>query len=135
MMVGVLMGAILLALALNVPLENQGLFLLLLSLSTVFIPFASPNVTSTVYDVTLPEVRSTAMSIQYFIESGGAALAPFMAGLIAREASLKTAILVICTSTWVLCAFFFVFAAYLIPHDIETLREQLRRRAERERMA
>ncbi|MBU0704221.1 MAG: MFS transporter [Chloroflexi bacterium] len=130
---GVLLGAVLLALTLNVPLENQTLFMVMLSLSAVFIPFAAPNVVSTVYDITLPEVRSTAMSVQYFIESAGAALSPLLAGLIAVNSSLKDAILIICTSTWILCAIFFVFTAYLIPHDIQTLRDQLRQRAEQER--
>jgi len=130
---GVLLGAVLLALTLNVPLENQTLFMVLLSISAVFMPFAAPNVISTVYDITLPEVRSTAMAVQYFIESAGAALSPLLAGLIAVNSSLKDAILIICTSTWVLCAIFFVFTAYLIPQDIQTLRDQLRLRAEQER--
>jgi len=132
---GVLLGAVLLALTLNVPLENQTLFMVLLSISAVFMPFAAPNVISTVYDITLPEVRSTAMAVQYFIESAGAALSPLLAGLIAVNSSLKDAILIICTSTWVLCAIFFVFTAYLIPQDIQTLRDQLRLRAEQERAA
>jgi MFS family permease len=97
----------------------------------VFIPFASANVVASVYDVTLPEVRSTALSIQYFIESAGAALAPWLAGLIADRSSLRGAILTICISAWALCAVFFVLAAYLIPADIETLRGQLRERARR----
>ncbi|MEA3340105.1 MAG: MFS transporter [Chloroflexota bacterium] len=112
------------------PLENQTLFMVMLSISSLFIPFAAPNVISTVYDVTLPEVRSTAMAIQYFIESAGAALSPLLAGLIAVNTSLKDAILIICTSAWVLCAIFFFFTAYLIPQDIQTLRDQLRLRAE-----
>jgi MFS family permease len=69
----------------------------------LFIPFAAPNVISTVHDVSLPEVRSTALGIQYLIESSGAALAPMIAGLIADRWSLQTAILLICVSTWLLC--------------------------------
>lgn len=133
--VGVLLGAVLLFATLNIPIENQTLFMVMLSISAVFIPFAAPNVVSTVYDITLPEVRSTAMAVQYFIESAGAALAPLLAGLIAVNSSLKSAILIICTSTWVLCAIFFVFTAYLIPQDIQTLRSQLRQRAEQEKAA
>jgi hypothetical protein len=40
--------------------------------------------------------------------------------------------LLICVSTWILCAIFFAFAAYLVPRDIATLRTQLRQRAEHE---
>ena len=131
----VLVGAILLFVTLNVPIANQGLFLLMLALTAVFIPFAGPNVVSIVYDVTLPEVRSTALSIQYFIESAGAALAPSIAGYIADQegSSLRLAFLIICISTWVLCAIFFAVVAHLVPADIATLHEQLQARAEFER--
>ena len=132
-MTAVLAGAILLMITMNVPLENQTLFLVMLMATALFIPFAAPNVVSTVYDVTLPEVRSTALAIQYFIESAGAALAPLIAGLIAVRSSLHNAILIICISTWIICSIFFAFAAYLVPRDIETLRSQMRERAELER--
>jgi MFS family permease len=128
-MTAVLLGAILLTVTMNVPAADQTLFTAMLMITAVFIPFASPNVISTVYDVTLPEVRSTALAVQYFIESAGAALAPLLAGLIAVRSSLHNAILLICISTWVLCSIFFAFAAYLVPRDIETLRSQLRERA------
>jgi MFS family permease len=132
-MTGVLTGALLLVLTLNVPVENQTLFMLLLSVDALFIPFASANVLSTVYDITLPEVRSTAVAVQYFIESAGAALAPWMAGLIAVRYSLRDAILWICVLAWLLCFLFFFGVAYLLPRDIATLRSQLRGRAEHER--
>ena len=125
----VLLGAALLYFTMNVPVENQSLFLVMLSLTALFIPFSSPNVISTVYDVTLPEVRSTAVAVQYFIESAGAATAPFLAGLIAVRSSLHDAILIVCGSTWVLCAVFLVVVAYLVPHDIATLRQAMRQRA------
>jgi MFS family permease len=131
--IAVLLGAILLFFTLNIPIENQGLFMVMLAATALFIPFAAPNVISTVYDITLPEVRSTAMAIQSFIEESGSALAPLVAGLIAVGSSLQNAILLICISAWVLCAFFFVFAALLVPRDIAVLRQQLRERAEFER--
>ncbi|MGQ9667462.1 MAG: MFS transporter, partial [Anaerolineae bacterium] len=131
----VLLGAVLLVITLSIPAEQRLLFAIMLSVNALFIPFAAPNVISTVFDITLPEVRSTAMSIQLFIESAGAALAPLMAGFIAVRASLHDAILLICVTAWVLCAIFFGVAAYLIPRDIAVLREQLRQRAEAERIA
>jgi len=127
---GVITGAVLLFVTMNIPVEAKGTFLVMLCLTALFIPFAAPNVVSTVYDVTLPEVRSTALAIQYFIESAGAALSPLMAGIIAVRADLRTAILIICISAWIICAFFFSFAAWLAPKDIRLLREQLRLRAE-----
>ncbi|MCX7707955.1 MAG: MFS transporter [Anaerolineae bacterium] len=131
--VGVLTGAVLLTLTLSVPATNQALFLLMLALTALFIPFAAPNIVATIYDITLPEVRSTALAIQYLIESAGAALAPLIAGIIADRSSLHDAILLICVSTWIVCAFFFTFAARSVPQDVRTLREQMRERATRER--
>ncbi len=131
-MVGVLTGAVLLTLTLSVPNESQGLFMVMLACTALFIPFAAANVISTVYDVTLPEVRSSALSIQYLIESSGAALAPGLAGLIADQTSLKSAFLLICVSTWLLCGVFFALVAWLAPHDIRTLRRQMAERAEHE---
>ncbi len=107
----------------------------LLVVTALFIPFASPNVISTVHDVTLPEVRSTALAVHYFIESAGAALAPLIAGLIAVRSSLHNAILLICVSAWVVCSILLAFAATLVPRDIEALRRALRERAELERGA
>jgi len=133
-MAAVLVGAILLLVTMNVPVENQSLFLIMLIVTALFIPFAAPNVISTVHDVTLPEVRSTALAVQYFIESAGAALAPLLAGLIAVRSSLHNAILLICVSAWVVCSVLFAFAAYLVPRDIEALRRALRERAERQRV-
>jgi MFS transporter, Spinster family, sphingosine-1-phosphate transporter len=128
-MMAVLTGAVMLTFTMNVPLENQGLFTFMLMLTALFIPFASANVVSTVYDITLPEVRSTALSVQYFIENGGAALAPLLAGIIAVNYSLHTAILAICVTTWIMGAVFLGATAYLVPHDIHTLRAQMRERA------
>jgi MFS family permease len=133
-MIGVLLGAIFLWFTLNVPNENVILFTILLGCTAIFMPFASPNVISTVYDVTLPEVRSTAVSVQYFIESAGAATAPLIIGLIADQTSLKNAFLLICISTWLLCAIFFFFTSRFIKKDIDKLRGEMSNRADQERM-
>jgi MFS family permease len=126
---GVLAGAILLYFTMNVPVENQNVFLFLLMATALFIPLASPNLIATVYDISLPEVRSTALAIQYFVEKGGAALAPLVAGIIAEISNLHTAILVLCISAWLLCFFFYSFALIFIPGDIKTLRTQMAERA------
>jgi MFS family permease len=131
---GVIMGAIFLFITLNIPVENILLFQVMLMLTALFIPFSSANVISTVYDITLPEVRSTALAIQYFIENGGAALSPLLAGILATASgSLGYSILVICTAAWVLAALFLAFTARYVPVDIHTLREQMRERADLER--
>jgi MFS family permease len=126
---GVLIGAVLLYLTLNVPADNRLLFGVLLAATALFMPFSSPNIIATVYDVTLPEVRSTAYAVESLIESLGAVAAPTIAGLIAVRSSLHNAILVICLSTWAVCTLFLALSAYLIPQDVAALRAELRRRA------
>jgi hypothetical protein len=51
-------------------------FAILLGATAFFTLFSGPNVAATIYDITLPEVRSSALAVQYFIESFGAAFAP-----------------------------------------------------------
>jgi MFS family permease len=131
--VGVLLGAVMIYFTLGVPAENQGMFLLLLAVTMIFIPIASANTVSTVQDITLPEVRSTAMSVQFFMENIGAATAPALAGFIADRSSLSLAILTISISAWVLCSILLGVAAYLVPTDIRTLRSQMSERADEER--
>jgi MFS family permease len=104
-------------------------------MTALFVPFADPNVVSSVYDITLPEVRSTALSIQYFVQEGGAAVAPFLAGLVADRSSLQVAILVICVIAWLIASVFLGFAAQAIPRDIDVLRGQMRERASLEKTA
>jgi MFS family permease len=131
---GTLIGALLLWATMNIPLGNFTLFSVCMVLTSLFMPFASPNIISTVYDISLPEVRSTAMAVESFIEEGGAALAPLLAGLIAVNTSLSTAIQVICITAWLVCVFFFVFAARAVPADIRSLRQQLEERARHEKL-
>ncbi len=126
---GIVLGVIGLVLTMNVPVENRTLFFILLASTAVFIPFSSSNVIATVHDITLPEIRSTALSIQYFIENGSAALAPLLAGMVADRTSLGTAILSLSTGAWLIGAVLVAFAAYLVPTDIAALREQLKQRA------
>ncbi len=127
--VGVLMGAIFMYLAITTPLEAKTQFLVFMCLTAVFMPLSSANVIATVYDVTVPEVRSTAQASEYFIENAGAAFAPIITGVIADAYDLKTAILLICTVAWVLCFFFYLGAIFTIDKDSHDLRKQMAERA------
>ena len=135
-MVGVLLGAVLLYVTLNIPLAEKLLFGILLAITALFMPIASPNVTSTVNDVTVPEIRSTAIAIQYFIESSGAALAPLITGfmadylrLVGNPSPRGSALLIICISTWLLCGIFFFLTSRIIEKDIDDLHTTLLNRA------
>ncbi len=127
--IGVLMGALFMYLAITTPLEAKTQFLVFMCLTAIFMPLSSANVIATVYDITVPEVRSTAQASEYFIENAGAAFAPIITGVIADAYDLKTAILLICTVAWVLCFFFYLGAIFTIDKDSHDLREQMAERA------
>ncbi len=131
--VGVLVGAILMFLAIQTPIEARTTFFVLMCVTAIFIPLSSPNVVATIYDVTLPEVRSTANAVESFIENSGAAVAPLVAGVIADATNLKTAILLTSIPAWLICFFLYLGALFFVPRDIRTLRGQLHERAERQR--
>jgi MFS family permease len=140
---GVLLGAIFLYLAVMAPIEPlttmftigsftlalEVKFFVFMCLTAIFMPLSSANVIATVYDVTVPEVRSTAQAVEYFIENFGAAFAPIIAGVIADAIDLKTAILLICMVAWGLCFFFYLGALFTIDRDTADLRSQMAERA------
>ena len=131
--IGVILGAVLLYFTMNIPLGQNLLFMIMLCLTAFFIPFAASNVLSTIYDLTLPEVRSTANAVESLIENAGATLAPLVTGIIADRTSLKDAIIILCVGAWLLCFFFFLFVIFLIPKDIDKLRAEMQARAKEEK--
>lgn len=126
---GVLLGAVFIYFALNTPIEARTQFFIFMCLTAVFMPLSSANVIATVYDVTVPEVRSTAQATEYFVENAGAAFAPILTGLIADAIDLKTAILLICMVAWGLCFLFYIGAFFTIDKDTADLRHQMAERA------
>lgn len=127
--VGVLMGALFMYLAIATPVEAKNQFFIFMCLTAVFMPLSSANVIATVYDVIVPEVRSTAQAVEYFVENAGAAFAPILTGLIADAYNLQTAILLICTVAWLLCFLFYLGAIFTIDKDSRDLRKQMEERA------
>ncbi len=126
---GVLLGAIFLALALQTPIEDRTTFFIFMILTAIFMPLSSANVLATIFDITVPEVRSTAQAVEYFIENSGAALAPTVAGALALATDLKTSILVLSTSAWLLCFLFYLGALFYIDRDVKSLRTRMAGRA------
>lgn len=130
---GTLAAAILLLVTMSVPVGNQLLFTALLGLTGLAMPMNGPSMMATVPDITPPEVRSTAQAVRKLVEDGGAALAPFLAGVVATRTSLHTAIISISVSTWLASAAILVVVGYVVPRDIQALRETMKERAARDR--
>ncbi len=128
--VGVLLGAIFIYLAMTTPLDRPNQFFLFMCLTAIFMPLSSANVVATVYDVTVPEVRSTAQAMEYFVENSGAVAAPALTGaLIVSSGDRTFAILSICVIAWLLCFFFYLGALFTIEKDTNALRRQMAERA------
>lgn len=127
--VGVLLGAVFLTISLSTPVDNIQLFKYSLWITCFFIPIPSPNIASTVFDVVLPEIRSSATSIQYFLGNLGSAFAPLIAGLIAQTYSLEAALLTISIASWLTTAIILGLGAYYMPTDQSAMQQILRDRA------
>jgi len=127
--IGVLMGAIFLYLAMTTPVDARTQFFVFMCLTAIFMPLSSANVIATVYDITVPEVRSTAQATEYFVENAGAAFAPAVTGILADAIGLSTTITVLCLTAWILCFFLYIGALFFIEGDINTLRTQMAERA------
>jgi len=126
---GVLLGAVFIYLAITTPAADKTTFLVYMCLTAVFMPLSSPNVIATVYDVTVPEVRSTAQAVEYFIENIGAASAPALAGALSLAYGQGNAILWVCVIAWGLCFLFYLGALFTVDKDIHNLRNQMAERA------
>jgi hypothetical protein len=98
-------------------------------LTAIFMPLSSANVIATVYDITVPEVRSTAQATEYFVENTGAAFAPAITGILAEAIGLSNTILILCLSAWAVCFILYTGALFFIDSDINTLRSQMAARA------
>jgi len=129
----IMIALVLMVLAINIPKGDTLIFGSLLALSCLFMPMASANVITTVYDMTLPEVRSTANALQNFFEQVGSSTAPLIAGIIAVNSSLRDAILLVFIVAWSAFIILISISAYLAPKDLKDLRDQLQIRAEIEK--
>lgn len=129
-MTGVLLGVIFLVLTMRTPVGRETPFTVFLFLTALVMPWAAPNVVATIHDVTLPEVRSTAQALEYFVENFGAATAPALAGWIADRTSMGTAILGVSTAGWLIGGLLFFGAVLTVEKDVRFLRQTLARRAQ-----
>jgi sugar phosphate permease len=67
--------------------------------------------------------------MQGLVEATGAALAPFLAGLVADRASLGTAFIVVVAGAAMCWTPFYLIALASISRDLEQTRSQLRARS------
>ncbi len=104
-------------------------FMIFGALTAFEIPMAAPNVSAAITDVTEPELRSSATSALRTFENIGSAVSPLIVGILAEKSSLGESIVLISSSTWVLCGIFFTILAAIIHRDIARLRTLMAERA------
>lgn len=105
------------------------LFLMLRALTGFFVPMAGPAASASLQDISLPEVRSTAFSIQLFFENIGSGFALLITGYLADIMGLEQGIIIIITLTWSACALLLSAASLTIPKDVEWKKTELTARA------
>lgn len=112
-------GSIFLVAAILTPVKYFTHFIILVSVGCFFSSFATPNVAAAISDVSIPEARSTALSIQSFIETLGSALSPTIAGIIAYRTNLTFTFVSVLSASSIFWAIFFLIAIKNIPYDLE----------------
>ena len=76
-----------------------------------------------------PELRATAFSMTTFIESGFAAIAALIFGIIADKIDISTAMVWTVPVPWIICGLFFTGFYFTYPKDSKKLRDEMQRRA------
>lgn len=76
-----------------------------------------------------PELRGTAFAMVTFIESGFAAIAAYIAGILADSIGFTEAMLWTIPFPWIICAALFSLFYWSYPRDSKILREQMQARA------
>ncbi len=129
--VGIGLATVLLPITLLLPPDTSPLvFGMFLAVTAFFVLFSGPNVIATIHEVAPPEVRSSALSVQYFVENIGAAGAPWLVGLISTQLGLSRAILIVAGVTYVLCLLCMLLATRTVAEDVEALRGEMRVRTD-----
>jgi MFS family permease len=80
--------------------------------------------------VTQPELRASAFAIVTFIESGFAALAALIAGVLADNVGLSQAMVWTIPFPWLICGLLYSLFYWSYPHDSAELRASMATRAE-----
>jgi len=77
-----------------------------------------------------PELRSTAFAMTTFIESGFAAIAALIFGILADRIDIQTAMVWTIPFPWLICGILFSGFYFTYPKDSKKLREMMQERAE-----
>jgi MFS family permease len=127
--VTILLAVVFLWAAMSIPVENKVLFFILMAITAFVMPMAGANLTSTMTDVIVPEVRSSANAVLNLIGDSGNAFAPIAAGIVADSFNIGAAILWVGGIAWLIAALSYGVLLFFIDNDIDHLRSTMKERA------
>ena len=127
--VTILIGIVFLWAAMSIPVENKVMFFILMAITAFVMPMAGSNITSTISDVIVPEVRSSAHAVLNFIGDSGGAFAPIAAGIVADSFNMGTAILWVGGIAWLITALIYGGLLFFFENDFDHLRSTMIERA------
>ncbi len=124
-LLGVVLSAVGLFFVVGVPVGQNGLFMLLMMLTAFFMPFARPNLLATIFDITLPEVRSTALAIFMFFQLLGSFVAGLLASYLMGRMDLVGMIRWLGVLPWGICVLLLVGVLILLPKEIRQIHRHM----------
>jgi MFS transporter, Spinster family, sphingosine-1-phosphate transporter len=80
---------------------NTG-FIVLMAIMGLFTSFTWPNVIAAIFDITLPEIRATAVGIMLMLQAFGLILSSNLVAFLQFRIDLDQAILIVALSGWLI---------------------------------
>jgi MFS family permease len=99
--------------------------MMLMMLTAFFMPFARPNLLATIFDITLPEVRSTALAIFMFFQLLGSFVAGLLASYLMGRMDLVGMIRWLGVLPWGICVLLLVGVLILLPKEIRQIHRHM----------
>ncbi len=122
---GVVLSAVLIVFLIEVPTSNRGLFSTLIMLTGFFMTFARPNLLATIFDLTLPEVRSVAVSLFFIFQLLGTAASTVLIRYFEPRLPVGKIIQYFGAISWGICAVLLGVVFFLVPDEIRHLRRHM----------
>jgi MFS family permease len=132
-LIGIAFSIIFLLLSFLTASVQGPLFVMLMTFTGLFMAMERPNVIAMVFDMTLPELRSTSMSIMMLFQLIGSFLGPILVGYLMPFMGLGHALSWVCTGAWGISLALLVGVYRFMPGEIEWLRKQMAYRSQLER--
>jgi MFS family permease len=130
---GVALSILFFAESFLLPTVDGTWFVLLMMFTGFSMALEKPNVLAMVFDITLPELRSTSMSIVMFFQLVGYVSGPLFVQLLIPFVGLGRALLWVCVGAWGISFVILMGVYQVIPKEIEWLRKQMAYRSQLER--